>query len=107
MFFGGAYVCVCVFVFGFGVHLSVYICMCLRSSAKVLKPTKMFCCAVQPRQLIHCIQVNAFVQGTIFAVPLLLCLHRVTLKSYVFGLKDLLLCVWRSCVSIFSLQISY
>ena len=36
------YVCVCL-----GVHVCVYSCMCLCSSAKALKPTKMFCCAVQ------------------------------------------------------------
>ena len=38
------YVRVCVCLFGCA---CVYTCMCLRSSAKALKPTKMFCCAVQ------------------------------------------------------------
>ena len=91
------YVClslsVCVFVFGLGVHVCVFVCMYLRSSAKALKPTKMFCCAVQhmathplyagqrelsstlPRYCSQC-----FCTGTVFAVALLIYLQRVTLK---------------------------
>ena len=82
--------CVCVCL---GVPVCVYVCTCLRSSVQALKPTKMFCCAVQhmathplyagqrelsstlPRYCSQC-----FCTGTVFAVALLIYLQRVTLK---------------------------
>ena len=97
-----AYVCACVFVF-------VWVCMCVFTSVCVCVPLRRHWsrpkCFVAPSstwQLIHCMQVkgsclqltigsavNAFVQGTILAVALLLCLQRVTLKWHIY-----ILCVW-------------
>ena len=88
------YVCVCVCLFGCA-------CVCVLLLRHWSRP-KCFVVPSSTQQLIHCMQVkgsclqltigsavNAFVQGRVFAVALLLCLQRVTLKWHIY-----ISCIW-------------
>ena len=87
--------CVCL-----GVHVFTPACVCVLLLRHWSRP-KCFVVPSSTRQLIHCMQVkgsclqltiggtvNAFVQGRVIAVALLLCLQRVTLKWHIY------ICIW-------------